>query len=222
MTCASWDLNQLITKYIYILLISILLISVLITQKYDFQNNIGFIVNKAAKAFVKALDSELREKVGVTVGQWKVMVMLVNQDGLTQKETAERLGLEGPTLIPIIDKMEQDDLVVRKVDPSDRRNNRIYRTEKANELWKEMVKCATKVRQVSLKDIPEENINITKNVLENLYQNLRNQFDVGCSVNNSNLSDSTDNVVHNTIAVSTNAIKSGKIEKDHKKGKILK
>ncbi|MDQ4023290.1 MAG: MarR family winged helix-turn-helix transcriptional regulator, partial [Thermoproteota archaeon] len=78
-------------------MISILFISVLSTQKYDFQNNIGFIVNKAAKAFVKALDSELREKVGVTVGQWKVMVMLVNQDGLTQKETAERLGLEGPT-----------------------------------------------------------------------------------------------------------------------------
>ena len=206
--------------YIYILLISILFISVLSTQKYDFQNNIGFIVNKAAKAFVKALDSELREKVGVTVGQWKVMVMLVNQDGLTQKETAERLGLEGPTLIPIIDKMEQDDLVVRKVDPSDRRNNRIYRTEKANELWNEMVKCAAKIRQVSLKDIPEENINITKNVLENVYQNLRNQFDIGCSANNNSLSDSTTGVVHSTSSISTTAIKSGKIEKDHKKRRL--
>ena len=27
-------------------------------QKYDFENNIGFIVNRAAKAFVKALDTE--------------------------------------------------------------------------------------------------------------------------------------------------------------------
>src|SRR5215217_1479998 len=134
-------------------------------QKYDFQNNIGFIVNKTAKAFVKALDSELREKVGVTVGQWKVMVMLVNQDGLTQKE---------------------------------------------NELWNEMVRCAAKIRQVSLKDIPEENINITKNVLENVYQNLRNQFDVSCSANNNSLSDSTTSVVHNTSSISTTAIKSGK------------
>jgi MarR family transcriptional regulator, transcriptional regulator for hemolysin len=188
-------------------------------HKYDFQNNIGFIVNKTAKAFVKALDSELREKVGVTVGQWKVMVMLINQDGLTQKEIAERLGLEGPTLIPIIDKMEKDDLVVRKVDPLDRRNNKIYRTEKANELWNEMLKCAVKVRQVSLKDIPEENIDITKNVLERVYQNLRNQFDVGCSVDtNNSLSDSTASVVHNTSPVSTTAI-TGKIEKDYKKGR---
>lgn len=195
-------------------------ISVLGMQKYDFQNNIGFIVNKTAKAFVRALESELREKVGVTVGQWKVMVMLINQDGLTQKEIAERLGLEGPTIIPIIDKMEKDDLVVRKVDPSDRRNNKIYRTEKANELWNEMLKCATKVRQVSLKDIPEVNIDITKKVLEHIYQNLRNQFDVGCSANNNSLSDSTTSVVHTTSSISTTAIKSGKIEKDHKKRRL--
>ena len=207
-------------QYNYILLIRILSISILKMQRYDFQNNIGFIVNKTAKAFVKALDSELRKKVGVTVGQWKVMVMLVNQDGLSQKEIAERLGLEGPTLIPIIDKMEKDELVVRKIDPYDRRNNRIYRTEKANELWNEMVKCAAKVRQVSLKDIPEENINITKNVLENIYQNLRNQFDIGCSANNNSLSYSTTGVVHNTSSISTTAIKSGKIEKDHKKRRL--
>ena len=192
-------------------------------QKYDFQNTIGFIVNRTAKAFVKALDSELREKVGVTVGQWKVMVMLINQDGLTQKEIAERLGLEGPTIIPIIDKMEKDDLVVRKVDPSDRRNNKIYRTEKANELWNEMLKCATKVRQVSLKDIPEVNIGITKKTLEHINQNLRNQFDVGCSVNTNSLSDSRGSIVHYTSPVSTTAIKSGKIEEKLRlqKGKSL-
>jgi MarR family transcriptional regulator for hemolysin len=180
-------------------------------QKYDYQNNIGFIVNKTAKAFVKALDSELREKVGVTVGQWKVMVMLINQDGLTQREIAERLGLEGPTLIPIIDKMERDDLVVRKVDPSDRRNNKIYRTEKANESWNEMLKCAVKVRQVSLKGIPDENIDNAKNVLELIYQNLRNQFDVASSLNTgTSLLDSTVNVVHNSRPISTIATKSGK------------
>jgi MarR family transcriptional regulator for hemolysin len=189
-------------------------------QKYDFQNSIGFIVNKTAKAFVKALDSELREKVGVSVGQWKVMVMLVNQDGLTQKEIAERLGLEGPTLIPIIDKMEKDNLVVRRVDSSDRRNNRIYRTEKANELWSEMVKCAVRVRQVSLKDLSDANIEITRNVLENVYQNLRNQFDVGYNIDNTNSSNSTAGIVHNISSISATAIKSRRIEKEHKKGRF--
>jgi MarR family transcriptional regulator, transcriptional regulator for hemolysin len=64
-------------------------------QKYDYENNIGFIVNRTARAFVKAFDTELRDKVGITFGQWKVIVMLVNQNDLTQKEIADTLGLEG-------------------------------------------------------------------------------------------------------------------------------
>jgi MarR family transcriptional regulator, transcriptional regulator for hemolysin len=150
-------------------------------QKYDFQNNIGYIINRTAKAYVKALDSQLREKVGVTAGQWKVLVMLVEKNGLTQKEIANRLGLDGATLIPIIDKMEKDKLVVRKVDPSDRRNNRIYRTELANVQWDKMMECASNIKEISLKGIPDKNIKILKDVLEHIWQNLRLNFDVDCT-----------------------------------------
>ncbi|HZE79090.1 MAG TPA: MarR family winged helix-turn-helix transcriptional regulator [Nitrososphaeraceae archaeon] len=153
-------------------------------KRYDFENNVGFIINRTAKSFVKAFDSELRAKVGVTVGQWKVMVMLVNQNGLTQKEIAERLRLESPTLIPILDKMEMDGLVVRKADPLDRRNNRIYRTEKADASWKKMMDCALRITQISTKDIPEQNIKTMKNVLEKMWQNLRFEFDVDCTISN--------------------------------------
>jgi hypothetical protein len=58
-------------------------------------------------------------------------------------------------------------------------------------------------------------------VLENVYQNLRNQFDVGCNIdNNNNSSNSAASVVHNISSFSATAIKSRKIEKDHKKGRF--
>ena len=167
-------------------------------QMYDFENSIGFIVNRSAKMFVKALDTELRERVGVTFGQWKVIVMLVNENGSTQKEIADRLGLEGPTLIPIIDKMEEERLVVRKVDPADRRNNRIYRTEKADELWDRMIECAQKIREVSLRGIPKQDINVMRKVLEKISQNLRMEFDVGGTV-----VDSIANTATTTAATTT-------------------
>lgn len=141
-------------------------------QKYDFENSIGFIVNCTAKAFIKALDSELRKEVGITFGQWKVMVMLVNQNGMTQKEIADKLGLEGPTLIPIIDKMETEGLVVRKVDLHDRRNNRIYHTQKARNLWNRMTSCALKVRKLAVKNIPDDKISDLTGVLKQMYENL--------------------------------------------------
>ena len=155
-------------------------------QRYDFRNSIGYMINRTAKAFIKALDSQLREKVGVTAGQWKVLVMLVDQNGLTQKEIADRLGLDGATLIPIIDKMEKDKLVVRKVDPADRRNNRIYRTERADALWDKMIQRVSSIREISLKGIPDQNVKVMKDVLENIWQNLKLHFDVDWVENNQN------------------------------------
>ena len=63
-------------------------------QSYDFENKIGFIINSVASAFVRAFDTELHKRSGVTIGQWKVMVVLVRQDGLTQKEITDRLTLK--------------------------------------------------------------------------------------------------------------------------------
>jgi MarR family transcriptional regulator, transcriptional regulator for hemolysin len=181
-------------------------------QTYDFENSIGFIVNQAAKAFVKALDAELRQKVGVTVGQWKVMVMLVNQNGLTQKEIAEKLALEGPTLIPILDKMEKEGLVIRKVDPNDRRNNRIYRTEKADTLWDSMIECGLKIREVSIKDIPDENVKIMKDALEKMWQNLRLNFNVDCTIIDNTITPSTDT---NTSAYSATTTTSSRSKENY-------
>jgi MarR family transcriptional regulator for hemolysin len=173
-------------------------------QSYDFQNSIGFIVNRTAKVFVKALDSELREKVGVTFGQWKVFVMLSMQDGISQKEIANRLGLEAATLIPIIDKMEKEGLVVRQVD---QRNNRIYRTEKADALWDQMIECALKIRKIAVKDISEKHITIMRDSLGKICENLNIHFNVGCDI-----SDTTNFVADTSITASNKNVKKKKVK----------
>lgn len=150
-------------------------------DSYDYQNSMGFIINSAAKMFVKALDSELRKKLGATFSQWKVLVMLSIKDGVTQTEIANGLGLEGATLIPILDKMEKDGLVVRKVDQADRRNNRIYHTQKAENMWVAMIDCALKIREISVKDIAPSNITVTRHSLEKIYKNLETHLDASYS-----------------------------------------
>ena len=190
-------------------------------QEYDFENSIGFIVNRTARAFVKALDLELHDKVGITVGQWKVIVMLHKHNGMTQKEIADRLGLEGPTLIPIIDRMEKEELVVRRVDPSDRRNNRIYRTEKADALWEKMMHCALKVRQVSVNGISEEDLGTMRAVLDKIWNNIRTEFNVSSATAENNAvlmytKDKTSGNIPNaitTIATNNSSIPSMNISK---------
>lgn len=148
-------------------------------QKFDFENSIGFIINRTGKMLIQVFDQELRKNFGITYGQWKIIIILVNNDdGLTQKEIADKLGLEGATLIPIIDKLEKDGYVVRKVDKNDRRNNRIFLTEKTNSALDLMVNCGINIKNMSMKNISEQNIAITKDTLEKMWKNIQNEFNL--------------------------------------------
>ena len=140
--------------------------------KYDFENSMGFVVNTTAKAFQRSFDIELRKNAGVSLSQWRVVGALVMQPGLTQKEIADKMGIEGATLVPVIDKMEKEGLLKRKPDSDDRRVNRIYLTQKADSLWEVMIECALRIRKSSLKNISESDIQTTLDTLRKISKNL--------------------------------------------------
>ena len=102
----------------------------------------------------------------------------------TQKEIAEKLGLEGPTIIPIIDKLEKDGFVKRIVDTKDRRNNQIYLTEKTTSSLDSMVSYALKIKEISIRNISDQEISITKNTLEKMWHNIQNEFNLNLPIEN--------------------------------------
>ena len=106
------------------------------------------------------------------------MLLTRTHDGLSQKEIAEGLGLEAPTLIPILDKLQKDGYVERRVDHNDRRNNRIYRSDRSFEIWETTLECATKVLTIALEGISEEKVRIMKEVLERMRANLQKNVEI--------------------------------------------
>jgi MarR family transcriptional regulator, transcriptional regulator for hemolysin len=154
-------------------------------NKFDFENSIGFIINRTAKTLIHTFEQELRNKFGITFGQWKIIIILANNnDGLSQKEIADKLGLEAPTIIPIIDKLEKDGFVKRMADNNDRRNNRICLTEKTINSLDSMISYALKIKEISIRNIPEQDISITKNTLEKMSNNIQNEFNLNLIVEN--------------------------------------
>src|SRR5688572_18701990 len=146
---------------------------------FDYETNPGFIINRTARSLSRSLDIRLRNRVGITFAQWRVLVLLTKtHDGLSQKEIADALGLEAPTLIPILDKLQNDGLVERRVDRNDRRNNRIFRTEKTIEIWEITLECTTRVLTIALTGVPDEKIEIMKEVMEKMWINLQTNIDL--------------------------------------------
>jgi DNA-binding MarR family transcriptional regulator len=71
---------------------------------------------------------------GVRVGQQFVLEALWREDGLTPGELARRIGVETPTVVRGVGRMEAAGLVVRRDDPQDGRLVRVYLTDRGREL----------------------------------------------------------------------------------------
>jgi MarR family transcriptional regulator for hemolysin len=141
-------------------------------KKFDYENSFGFVIYSASKMMQKAFDLELRNKTGINLVQSKVIFALNMQSGPTQRELADKIGVESPTLVPIIDKMEQDGYVKRKLDSKDRRIKRIYSTAKADSMWDSMMECAAQIRKTAIQDLSEPEIKSALGVVKKMTENL--------------------------------------------------
>lgn len=142
-------------------------------RKYDYKNNTGFIIKSAAKAFDNTFDVQLRSRAGITAAQSRVIgTLALVKDGVTQKEIAGRIGIEAPTIVPIIDRLEEEGIVERRSDPGDRRNNLIFLTAKSEEKWELIIECALALEKASHRGLSEEELKTTKNTLLKISQNV--------------------------------------------------
>jgi MarR family transcriptional regulator, transcriptional regulator for hemolysin len=154
-----------------------LMISILIMRRYDYQNSSTFIVRSTAKAFESAFDQQLRKKADITVAQSRLIgVLALVKDGMTQKEIANRIGIEAPTIVPMIDKLEEQGIVIRRPDHNDRRNNLIFLTDKSEAKWELIIECALELEKVSRQGVSDEEIEITKRTLRKIAQNVADLY----------------------------------------------
>jgi DNA-binding MarR family transcriptional regulator len=93
----------------------------------------GMLINKLAHAMALDMDRRLRAS-GVTLSQWSVLKQLWRQEGKSQVELQELLNLERATVNGLIQRMVRSGLIHCQPDPSDRRVQRIFLTERGRAL----------------------------------------------------------------------------------------
>ena len=72
------------------------------------------------------------EPLGLTVIEWYILRSLYEQDGQHASELARAVGRAATSFTPILDKLQNKDMIERRPDASDRRAVRIYLTKKGN------------------------------------------------------------------------------------------
>src|SRR6266851_10026794 len=78
--------------------------------------------------------SEYLAKHNLYVGQEMLLKCLWNQDGLSQKEIADLMGIQAATATRMVIRMERSGFVERKTEPDDQRVSHVYLTERGRSL----------------------------------------------------------------------------------------
>jgi MarR family transcriptional regulator, organic hydroperoxide resistance regulator len=95
----------------------------------DVYRTLGTTVRLLRSRLDRALQS-----VGLRLGQFQVMRLLWEHDGLTPRELSDRLGVEMPTVTRTVQRMLRDGLVRREAHPDDARSVRIFLAPRAHEI----------------------------------------------------------------------------------------
>ena len=143
-------------------------------MKYDIEGSLGSIVRRAERALINRLNQHFkRNGFHITTEQYRVLVNLWNKDGQNQQEIAESTLKNKATVTRLINGLEKRDLVVRIHDKTDHRNKRVCLTDKGKKLPEALSGLAKKTLKEAEAGIPEDEIEVCKNVLRRVIQNIR-------------------------------------------------
>jgi MarR family transcriptional regulator, organic hydroperoxide resistance regulator len=83
--------------------------------------DLTWLLHRAAQRMRAALDQVARAQGLSGVREWIVLSALIAEPGRTQLALGHALGLDKTTLTSLLDRLETDGLIVRSLDPHDRR-----------------------------------------------------------------------------------------------------
>ena len=119
----------------------------------------------------KKLMEQLKD-TGLTLGQPKVLDYLKDHDGVSQKEIAAGCLIEAGSLTSILNRMEEKDLIERKMLNGNRRTFHIFMTESGKKNQKLVEEAFKKIEKTALNGISEEEQKQFMDIFCRIYRNL--------------------------------------------------
>ena len=119
----------------------------------------------------KKLMEQLKD-TGLTLGQPKVLDYLKEHDGASQKEIAAGCLIEAGSLTSILNRMEEKDLIERKMLNGNRRTFHIFMTESGKKNQKFVEEAFKKIEKTALNGISEEEQKLFMDIFCRIYRNL--------------------------------------------------
>lgn len=121
--------------------------------KVQHQRELGQAIGDISRAWRFHMNRRLKP-FGLNLSMRQVLVQLHRHaDGLMQNELARKLGIEGPTLVRLLNQLEQKEWIARIDSTTDKRRKYVVLTPKANEQIQIIEKLSIELRALMMEGL---------------------------------------------------------------------
>jgi DNA-binding MarR family transcriptional regulator len=112
-------------------------------------------------------------KMDISFEMIEIMACLWNKDGINQQEIADIVIKDKSSMTYLVDNLVKSNMVSRKVDENDRRNNLIYITKEGRLLQKKLHPWILEMYDKAASGIQKTKINQSIQVVKKMSENLK-------------------------------------------------
>lgn len=135
------------------------------------ERSLGHVIREANRIFQRTLGEKIRP-FGVSLGQWYVLRVLWQEDGLSQVEIANRAGIMTPTATMALKTMFNSGFAKQREDANDRRKKLIFLTQAGKDLEAKCLREAAEINRIALRKASKGDLETTLRVLLTAQSNL--------------------------------------------------
>lgn len=142
-------------------------------------SDIGFLL-KVIQENTERHANRIFKPVDLTSSQVRVLKFLreSGRESASQKEIEEYLHVSHPTVVGIVQRLEHKGFVRSEFNGQDKRQKYVYRTEREEELFRQMHNSHRELENLLTKGMSEEQIQDLRELLKIVYDNVKGDKNV--------------------------------------------
>jgi MarR family transcriptional regulator, transcriptional regulator for hemolysin len=137
---------------------------------FNLLRTFGFLLKDVTDLYVRRFEQRVGA-LGLTLLQCRVLVGLVDHEGISQSQLAELTGIDPATLVRILDRTESDGWLERRNDPTDCRTQYLYTKAKIKSLFDDIRHLADLTCREAFAGIPKKHAALMTELLAKIQSN---------------------------------------------------
>lgn len=164
----------------------------------ELANYLPYLVNRVGQKFVAEFTPTLRAH-GIDIQAWRVLSVLMEQDGLPVSAVSDLTSINLSTLSRVLGRMEKGNLVERHQDDADGRSWEVTLTQDGRRIGEELLPAAEALEADALSEFSSDERDALKSYLTRLYDGLETVDASGSA----SVMESDHSTPHKTITISS-------------------